>query len=300
MASHSCNIPVIDLQDFPAQRSKLVQVCEEWGCFRLVNYQHILSDTLMSEMKSVVKSLFDLPLEIKRRNSDAIAGSGYWAPSEKNPLYEAFGLYVSSQQDVDAFCSQLNASSDQRETLTKYAKAVHELFVEISGKLADGLGISSFAIDGWPFQFRINKYRFAQETVGSSGVQIHTDSGFLTILQDDESVGGLEVMDKSGAFVPVDPWPSTLLVNLGDVATAWSNGRLRTVKHRVQCKEANLRYSIAAFLLGPKEAVEAPAELVDAAHPRLYAPFTFEDYRKLRLSTKLQAGEALDLLLIKP
>ena len=114
MASHSCIIPVIDLEDFPAQRSKLVQVCQEWGCFRLVNYQHILSDSLMSEMKSVVKSLFDLPLEIKRRNSDVIAGSGYWAPSEMNPLYEAFGLYVSSQQDVDAFCSQLNASSDQR------------------------------------------------------------------------------------------------------------------------------------------------------------------------------------------
>lgn len=106
-----------------------------------------------------------------------------------------------------------------RETLIKYAKAVHELFVEITGKLADGLGISSFTIEGWPFQFRINKYNFDQETVGSSGVQIHTDSGFLTILQDDEGVGGLEVMDMSGAFLPVDPWPSTLVVNLGDVAT---------------------------------------------------------------------------------
>ncbi|KAM0047654.1 putative oxoglutarate/iron-dependent dioxygenase, isopenicillin N synthase [Helianthus debilis subsp. tardiflorus] len=52
-----------------------------------------------------------------------------------------------------------------------------------------------------------------------------TDSGFLTILQYDEGVGGLEVMD-------------TLLVNLGDMATVWSNGRLCNVKHRVQCKEA--------------------------------------------------------------
>ncbi|KAL8125331.1 2-oxoglutarate-dependent dioxygenase DAO-like [Apium graveolens] len=298
MASKICTIPVIDLQDFPAQTSKLVQVCQEWGCFRLVNHQKILSDSLMSEMKSVVKSLFDLPPEIKRRNSDVIAGSGYMAPSQTNPLYEAFGLYMSCPEDVNAFCSQLNASPYQRETLIKYAKAIHELFVEISGILADGLGLSNFTIEGWPFQFRINKYNFAEETVGSSGVQIHTDSGFLTILQDDEGVGGLEVMDKSGAFVPVDPWPNSLVVNLGDVATAWSNGRLRTVKHRVQCKEANLRYSIAAFLLGPKETVEAPAELVDAAHRRLYAPFTFQDYRKLRLSTKLQAGEALDLLLI--
>lgn len=114
MTTNFCTIPVIDLQDFPAQSSKLVQVCQEWGCFRLVNHQNILSDTLMSEMKSVVKSLFDLPPEIKRRNTDVISGSGYVAPSQINPLYEAFGLYISSQQDVDAFCSQLNASPDQR------------------------------------------------------------------------------------------------------------------------------------------------------------------------------------------
>ncbi|KAK1382928.1 Adventitious rooting related oxygenase [Heracleum sosnowskyi] len=298
MASNFCTIPVIDLQDFPAQSSKLVHVCQEWGCFRLVNHQNILSDSLMSEMKSVVKSLFDLPPEIKLRNTDVIAGSGYMAPSQINPLYETFGLYISSQQDVDVLCSRLNSSPYQRETLIKYAKAVHELFVEISGKLADGLGISGFTMEEWPFEFRINKYHFAEETVGSSGVQIHTDSSFLTILQDDEVVGGLEVMDMSGAFIPVDPWPSTLVVNLGDVGRAWSNGRLCTVTHRVQCKEASLRYSIASFLLGPKGTVEPPEELVDATHPRLFSPFNFEDYRKLRYSTKLRAGEALDLLLI--
>lgn len=77
---------------------------------------------------------------------------------------------------------------------------------------------------------------------------------------------------------------------------AWSNGSLRNVKHRVQCKEATIRLSIASFLLGPKEEVEPPPELVDAGHPRLYAPFTYEDYRKLRLSTKMQAGEALALV----
>lgn len=113
----------------------------------------------------------------------------------------------------------LSFNFDNRETLIKYAKAIHELFVQISGKLADGLGLSNFTIEGWPFQFRINKYNFNEETVGSSGVQIHTDSGFLTILQDDEGVGGLEVMDTTGAFLPVDPWPNTLVVNLGDVAT---------------------------------------------------------------------------------
>lgn len=105
-----------------------------------------------------------------------------------------------------------------RETIFKYTKAVHELLVEISGKLADGLGISGFTIEGWPCLFRINKFNFAKGTIGSSGFQIHTDSGFLTIVQDDEGVSGLEVMDQSGAFMSIDPWPGALVVNLGDVA----------------------------------------------------------------------------------
>ncbi|CAI9272164.1 unnamed protein product [Lactuca saligna] len=296
-----CSIPVIDLQDFdsPNQLSKLISACEEWGCFRLLNHHEVLPSTLMSEMKTVVRSLFDLPVEIKRQNTDVITGSGYMAPSAKNPLYEALGLYdMSSPQDVDSFCSQLDASPHQRETIMRYAGAVHDLFMGIVGKLAEGLGAKSenIGFENWPCQFRINKYHFTPESVGSPGVQIHTDSGFLTILQDDEGVGGLEVMNSSGEFIAVDPWPGTLLVNLGDMATVWSNGRFCNVKHRVQCKEAKIRVSIASFLLGPREAVEPLPELVDDEHPRVYVATTYEEYRKLRFSTKLQAGEALALL----
>lgn len=107
-----------------------------------------------------------------------------------------------------------------RETVVKYSQAVHELAMDIGRKMAKSMGLVDDLFDGWPCQFRINKYHFTPESVGSSGVQIHTDSGFLTILQDDENVGGLEVMDKnSGEFIAVDPMPNTLLVNLGDVGT---------------------------------------------------------------------------------
>ncbi|OAY61031.1 2-oxoglutarate-dependent dioxygenase DAO [Manihot esculenta] len=294
-------VPTIDLQDFPGQFERLRKACEELGCFRIVN--HNIPLPLMSEMKNVVRSLLDLPMEIKKRNTDVISGSGYMAPSQVNPLYEALGLFdMGSSQAVDTFCSQLDASPHHREVIEMYAKAIYELAMDLAKKLAQSMGLMrSDLFEGWPCQFRINKYNFTPEAVGSLGVQIHTDSGFLTILQDDENVGGLEVMDKSGAFVAVDPEPGTLLVNLGDIATVWSNGRLRTVKHRVQCKEATMRISIATFLLGPKgTALEAPAEFVDSEHPRLYTAFTFEDYRKLRLSTKLHSGEALELVRIQP
>ena len=109
-------------------------------------------------------------------------------------------------------------SNFTREIIEKYAEAVHEMARDIGRKLAKSIGLESDLFKGWTSQFRINKYNFTPQSVGSSGVQIHTDSGFLTILQEDENVGGLEVMNKNGEFVAVDPWPGTLLLNLGDVA----------------------------------------------------------------------------------
>ncbi|MFS8009869.1 putative gibberellin 2-beta-dioxygenase [Helianthus anomalus] len=298
-----CSIPVIDLHDFPNQSSKLIAACEEWGCFRLINHHEVLPVTLMSEMKAVVKSLFDSPVEIKSRNVDVIPGSGYMAPTTKTQLLEALGVYeMTSRRDLDEFCSQLDVSPHQRETIIRYTEAVHELFVGIGKKLGEGLGAKTenIGIENWSYLFKMNKYHFTPESVGLPGINTHTDSGFLTILQDDEGIGGLEVMNKSGDFIPVDPWPNTLLVNIGDMANVWSNGRFHNVKHRVQCKETKIRVSIASFLLGPRGTMEPLPELVDDEHPRKYIPTSFEDYRKLRFATKLHAGEALEQLLYTP
>lgn len=103
--------------------------------------------------------------------------------------------------------------------MVNYSKAIHELAMELGQKLCQSMGLNMYLFKGWPCQFRINKYNFTPESVGSPGVQMHTDSGFLTILQDDDNVGGLEVLDeKSGDFVAVDPLPGSLLVNFGDIA----------------------------------------------------------------------------------
>ncbi|XP_014520898.1 2-oxoglutarate-dependent dioxygenase DAO [Vigna radiata var. radiata] len=293
------NIPVIDMEKIDCEEGeckKLREACERWGCFRIIN--HSISETLMAEMKKVNQALLDLPLEIKKRNTEVIAGSGYMAPSAVNPFYEALSLYdLGSSQAMHNFCSQLHASPQQRKIVERYGEAIHGLVVKIGEKIAESLGIVVDDFKDWPCQFRINKYNFTPEAVGSTGVQIHTDSGFLTILQDDEKVGGLEVLDSSGSFVPVPPFPGTLLVNLGDIARVWSNGRFCSLIHRVQCKEATKRFSIATFMLAPRNRnVEAPEELVNKDHPRLYRPFIYEDYRKLRVSNKMHTGEALELL----
>nr|WKK20678.1 dioxygenase DAO1 [Agrostis stolonifera] len=295
-------IPIIDLRlASPEEAARLGDAARRLGCFRVTG--HGVPRALQDDMKAAVRALFDLPVDAKRRNADVISGSGYIAPSETNPLYEAFGLYdAASPASVDAFCASLDAPPHIRETVRSYAEKMHELIVGVAAKLGASLGLEEAdrSFRDWPCQFRINRYNYTPDSVGKTGVQVHTDSGFLTVLHEDDCVGGLEVADPdTGEFGRVDPLPGTFLVNLGDVAKAWSNGALHNVRHRVQCVAAVPRVSMALFLLAPKDdMVRAPDAFVAAERQRRFRTFGYDDYRRLRQSTGEHAGEALARLAV--
>ncbi|KAM7503857.1 hypothetical protein LguiB_002761 [Lonicera macranthoides] len=270
-----CNqeVPVIDMK--VVEGEKIVKACEEWGCFRVVN--HGVPLDLMKEMKAVAASLLDLPVEVKQRIPfNHIEGIGYTSPSPSSYIGTFF---------------------ETMETFIKYSKAIYDLSQELTSKLVEGMGLEGELFKGWPCQFRLNKYNYSPESVGSVGIQLHTDPGFLTFLQDDESIGGFQVVDpNSKELVPVDPMPDTFIVNVGDVGKVWSNGRFCNVKHQVKCYKAGTRISFGLFLLGPKNAkLEAPPELVNSTHPRLYVPFDYNEHKMARIKNKSIAGEALEL-----
>ena len=54
----------------------------------------------------------------------------------------------------------------------------------------------------------------------------------MTLLFQD-MVGGLEVQDSEGNFVPASPVPETVVVNIGDLLQRWSNDVLKSTIHRV-------------------------------------------------------------------
>ncbi|KAK2982863.1 hypothetical protein RJ640_006514, partial [Escallonia rubra] len=281
----SC-VPVIDMQDIAGSPEKLVKAFEEWGCLRLIN--HGVSETLMSEVKAVSRSLLDLPMETKMRNASPGEGQVYTPPNNASPFFEGIGIYdMPALGAVDDFCDQLGASPQQRETLFKYSRALYDLAQDLGRNLVKGMGLHGDLFSGWPCQLKLNKYNYSPESVGQTGAVMHTDPGFLTILQDDEVIGGLEAVNKiTGELVPVDPMPGTLVINVGDIAKVWSNGRFCNVKHRVQCYEPAIRISVALF---------TRPELVDSEHPNIYTPFDFEEYRTLQTATKAPTGGALDL-----
>ncbi|KAK9074132.1 hypothetical protein SSX86_006729 [Deinandra increscens subsp. villosa] len=291
MARHG--VPVIDMLRDEGLAAEIVNACEEWGIFRILN--HGVPPELLAEMKTVAAELFNLPEQIKRRTVSSESGKGYITFNPSSPYLEGFSIDdVSSPDD---FCDRLEASPHQREIIYKYIKAIRDLAGLVGRKLMEGFGVAGDLFDGWNFQMRFNKYHFCPESVGSCGVFLHSDPSFLTILHDDEDVSGLQVVDKySGELTPVDPVPGTIAVNVGDIAKAWSNGRFCNVKHRVWGLEPKTRYSIVLFALGPKDKkVEAPPELVDSEHPRLYVPIDINEYRNVRSAKRLHTGDTLEL-----
>jgi len=100
----------------------------------------------------------------------------------------------------------------------------------------------------------------------------HVDSGFLTLLVQDE-VGGLQAQHRNGAWIDVPPLENTLAVNFGKVLERWCNGRIKATLHRV-VGSGRLRMSIPFFYEARADARIEPLPLDDAVR---FEPFLYGD-----------------------
>ncbi|XP_039263008.2 uncharacterized protein LOC120339032 isoform X1 [Styela clava] len=80
----------------------------------------------------------------------------------------------------------------------------------------------------------------------------HSDFGTMTLLFQDD-IGGLEVETYDGEYIEAKPIPGTVLVNIGDLLQFWTNGRLKSTKHRImipteESKRKRHRQSLAYFV----------------------------------------------------
>lgn len=100
------------------------------------------------------------------------------------------------------------------------------------------------------------------EAAGDQGVGSHADYGFVTLLLQDD-VGGLEVLPPgAAAWVPVEPLPGALVVNLGEMLEVATEGYLAATIHRVQAPPPGVdRYSIPFFWSPRLDAVIQPVPL---------------------------------------
>ena len=94
---------------------------------------------------------------------------------------------------------------------------------------------------------KLIRYPGRQPDDSDQGVGAHKDSGFVTILLQDEEAG-LQVEGEHG-WIDAPPAPGTFVINIGEILEMASGGYLRANVHRVLSPRPGVdRYSVAFFL----------------------------------------------------
>ncbi|MBL8548914.1 MAG: isopenicillin N synthase family oxygenase [Hyphomonadaceae bacterium] len=124
---------------------------------------------------------------------------------------------------------------------------------------------------------------------GAEGMRAaaHEDINALTLLLGAEEAG-LQLLDRDGRWLDVDPPEGAVVVNIGDMLQRLTNHVLPSTSHRVvnpSAARAHLpRYSIPFFLhFAPDFLIDALPSCVSAANPKRYPPITAHDYLEERL-----------------
>tara|TARA_A100000164_G_C21245607_1_gene469004 strand:+ start:90 stop:476 length:387 start_codon:yes stop_codon:yes gene_type:complete len=109
------------------------------------------------------------------------------------------------------------------------------------------------------------------------GVSAHTDFGVLTVLCQD-SVGGLQIKDSSGDWFHAPPIEGTLVVNVADLLSRWTNGLYKSTPHRVVNQSGKERLSLVLAFDPNPETIINPSDIFGKNQESLSDPITCGDY----------------------
>lgn len=131
---------------------------------------------------------------------------------------------------------------------TAYFEAAHGVAHHLMRGFARGLSLpDSFFLKtaGNPLSRASYVYYPPQSAADTDrfGVGPHTDFGVLTVLCQDQ-VGGLEVRDVNGEWLQAPPIEGTLVVNVADLLSRWTDGEYVSTPHRVVNRSGRERLSL--------------------------------------------------------
>ncbi|KAG6554685.1 hypothetical protein Mapa_003703 [Marchantia paleacea] len=308
-------LPIIDVSclldgsgDSAAKKKVSAEIgaaCAEWGFFQIIN--HGIPEELFKEVDIQARKFFALPVEVKEkakydpRRKDKIV-CGYNGRLTRLSYNTPWMEYFADRGDVEQLTKMIwpEGNPALSKPLQEFWRNFHRLGQDLLEVLATGLGLEprffSRLFDNNVYHrstWRYNHYPACPRPDLTLGTGPHSDPNLFTLLKQD-AVGGLQVK-KDDKWVDVSPVPGALIINVGDALEAWSNGRYKSVEHRVLVNEKSDRFS-AVYLMAPAEAqiVEAPPQLIDDEHPSLYRPFLYGDYMTHMMSIRLAGKNCLD------
>ncbi|XAR57104.1 Codeine 3-O-demethylase [Bertholletia excelsa] len=308
--SSSSAIPVVDLSklfegspnDFQSEVSKLAASCEEWGFFQVIN--HGIEQELVERMERLAMEFFMLPLEEKQKYPMApgtVQGYGQafvFSEDQKLDWCNMFALGV-EPQFIRVPKLWPSKPPNFSETLVEYSGEVRSLCKKLQGFIATSLGLNKHSFEemfGEAVQaVRMNYYPPCPRPDLVLGLSPHSDGSALTVLQQRKgSSVGLNIL-KDGSWVPVQPLPNALVINIGDTIEVLTNGRYKSVEHRAVVDQDRDRLSIVTFYAPSYDVELGPIpELLTETGTCKYRRYNHGEYSKHYVTNRLQGKKALD------
>ncbi|KAL6190998.1 hypothetical protein ACLB2K_037391 [Fragaria x ananassa] len=287
--------------------SQLATACKEWGFFQVVN--HGIDLSRLESIEKVAQGFFMLPLAEKQKYP--------MAPGTVQGYGQAFVL--SEDQKLD-WCNMFALGVEPKfirnpslwptnpekfsETVEVYSKEVRKLCQNLLKYIAMSLGLKGDIFEkmfGEAVQaIRMNYYPPCSRPDLVLGLSPHSDGSALTVLQQgkDNSVG-LQIL-KDDRWVPVQPIPNALVINIGDTIEVLTNGIYKSVEHRAVTHKVKDRLSIVTFYAPSYEVELGPVqELVDENTPCKYRRYNHGEYSKHYVTNKLQGKQTLEFAKIQ-
>lgn len=167
----------------------------------------------------------------------------------------------------------------------------------VSKLIRDVQSDSVLRINHYPPMMKSNNINKGDPCIGFGE---HSDPQILTVMRSND-VEGLEIRTEEGMWVPVGPDPKALFVMVGDTLEVMTNGRVRSVRHRVMTNRGKKgRLSIMYFAAPPLSTWITPLPTaVSDERPSQYRPFTWAHFKQAAYSLRL-AHSRLDLFRSQP
>ncbi|XP_054819299.1 1-aminocyclopropane-1-carboxylate oxidase-like [Prosopis cineraria] len=296
------NFPVINLEKLngeerKATMDKIHDACENWGFFELVN--HGISHELLDTVETLTKEHYRKCMERRFKEFVASKAIGGIQAEVKDMDWES--TFFLRHLPESNFCEIPDLTDEYRKLMKEFAEQIQRLAEELLDLLCENLGLEKgylkkafYGSRGPTFGTKVANYPPCPNPELVKGLRAHTDAGGIILLFQDDKVSGLQLL-KEGQWINVPPMRHSIVVNLGDQIEVITNGKYKSVEHRVITQSNGTRMSVASFYNPGSDAIIHPAppliEGKEEGTNQMYPKFVFEDYMKLYAALKFQAKE---------
>ncbi|MED6186157.1 hypothetical protein PIB30_064088 [Stylosanthes scabra] len=109
----------------------------------------------------------------------------------------------------------------------------------------------------------------------------HSDVSTLTILLQDQTGGLFVRTEDQHGWIHVRPIPGALVINIGDALQIMSNGRYKSIEHRVRANGSKTRVSVPIFVNPrPSDVIGPFVEVLANGEKAKYKDVLYSDYAK--------------------